>query len=154
MSLSLNWRALDINQMLLCGRQQSGHLRHAGFFACRSFSAGEGGVDIRGCHPHERRFTTVSERENFIRLTAGRVIDHPAPRTTQPMKREKRSLFIKSFHISNSAFSEMGNFVWRVYMVYVNVWHCDTGHCLVVFWQCQPRREHDGEHNGRMCLTL
>lgn len=31
--------------------------------------------DIRFCHPHEKRFTALSQHENFIRLTAGRVID-------------------------------------------------------------------------------
>lgn len=31
--------------------------------------------DIRCCHPREKRFTALSDEENFIRLTADRVID-------------------------------------------------------------------------------
>lgn len=37
-------------------------------------------------HWHEERFIAVAEVENFILLTAGRVIDHAAPQTTQPMR--------------------------------------------------------------------
>lgn len=57
----------------------------------RPFDGGHDGSHIRCCHPHEQRFTTLSDLEKFIHLTTGRVIDHPnATRHTR-----FRSLFIK-----------------------------------------------------------
>lgn len=50
----------------------------------------QGRGDVRCCHHYERRFTALSEVENFIPLTAGSVIDHPVTCSARPMRWENK----------------------------------------------------------------